>query len=307
MTRPGRRPLTALLTLAGLGLSACAATGPAAELEAPARIQPAPGERHLALGTRLLSANEPALAMRAFNASIALEGVSAEALTGAGIAAQRQGMLGTAREYLERARDLAPNSAIAQSNLGMVLLALGDHHGARTALRAAVGLSEDGGGAVLRRQLERAELAVAAMNASTRGDPAATQRVVRLGSDWFRLTEKPESDDGADAASALRPAPDAAAPGDADKPHEAGIGRRPAAGNQVAMTGSAVPAAPGTGMGTAGEIAVVVEAGTGRHAARGSAASSEVAPNPQAAAGPEAPAEQEMAALAKNEAADGAE
>ena len=108
MTRARRRGLlTGLLTVAALSVGACAAPGPVAELEAGPALSPAPRETYLALGARLLSANEPALAMRAFTASLSAEGITPEALTGAGIAAQRQGMLGAARQHLEHARTLA--------------------------------------------------------------------------------------------------------------------------------------------------------------------------------------------------------
>ena len=202
MTHPPRcRRPTVLLMLAALAVAGCAAAGPTANLRPAPKLQPASGETYLALGGRLLSANEPALAMRAFNTSLTVEGMTPEALTGAGISAHRQGLLGVARDYLAHARKLAPDSAIAHNNLGMVLLALRDYHGARTAFRSAMALSENGGDEALRDNLRRAELAIAAQDAGARQDPAATQRVVRLGSDMFRIAdiadEEPRSAEGA--------------------------------------------------------------------------------------------------------------
>lgn len=193
---PGRRrrlPRRALV-LAALFGGACAGPGPEAALEPPLRIEPAPEESYLSLGNRLLAANEPALAMRAFTRSISVEGLSAQALTGAGLAAQRQGMLGAARRHLERARDLVPDSAIAHNNLGVVLLMLEDYHGARTAFRSAVALSGGAEDEAFRRNLERAETALVALGGQGQDDPAATQSVVRLGSDAFRIVQRPESE-----------------------------------------------------------------------------------------------------------------
>lgn len=188
MTWMRRRGLpTGLLMLAGLAMSACAASDPATKSGSEA------GQRYLALGRELLAANEPALAMRAFTTSLGVEGISAPALTGAGIAAQRQGLLGAARDYFERARDVAPRSVVTHSNLGSVLLALKDYHGARAEFRSALMLSGDADQPALERQLARAELAIAERESTDRMDPAATQRVVRLGSDSFRLTEKTEN------------------------------------------------------------------------------------------------------------------
>lgn len=190
---PARRhgPATAVLMLAGFLCGACAAPSPDASLEAPTELRPAARETYLSLGNRLLAAKEPALAMKAFTRSITAEGLTPEALTGAGIAAQRQGLLSTARRYLVHARDMAPDSAIAHNNLGVVLLMLKDYDGARVAFRSALKLTGDENEEAIRRNLERAETALAARDEEAEADPAATQRVVRLGTSAFRLTEMP--------------------------------------------------------------------------------------------------------------------
>lgn len=180
-------PLTAVLMLAGALCGACVTTEPEARLKPPAEVGPAAGESYLALGNRLLSANEPALALKAFTRSISVEGLSAEALTGAGIAARQQGMLGAARRHFQHARDLAPDSAIAHNNLGVALFALKDYDGARAAFRSAVKLAGDEKNEAARRNLERAEAALAALEGEGAEEPAATQRVVRLGTDVFRI------------------------------------------------------------------------------------------------------------------------
>ncbi len=223
----------------------------------------------------------------AFTASLTAEGLSAEAFTGAGIAAQRQGMLGTAREYLEHARKLAPRSAIAHGNLGIVRLAQKDYHDARSAFRSAMALSDGDGDEALRRNLERAEMAIAARESGAADDPAATRRVVRLGSDSFRLTEKPGGGDNAETPAAagthpasagvtddasaartglVRTGADKTGAADGSGDEEAGPLMRPLSADKTAeSSGKAGPAGSeaADGMPATGVAAGAVEAGTG--------------------------------------------
>ena len=188
-----RRPLTAALVVSVLAGGACATPAVEASLEPTRELSPAPSETYLSLGNRLLEAREPALAMRAYSTSLAVEGPSVEAFTGAGIAARRQGMLRAARRYFELARDLAPRSAVAHGNLGVVLLELREYDAARTAFRAALAAGGDDN-EQLRRNLARAERGLAEQGGNF-GQPILSQRVVRLGSDEFRLTAQPESEE----------------------------------------------------------------------------------------------------------------
>lgn len=188
-----RRLLTATLTLSALVCAACTTPGAETALTPTPQVRPAQSESYLTLGNRLLAAREPALAMQAFTASMSVEGISAEALTGAGIAAQQQGMLGAARRYFEHGRDLAPESPIAHSNLGVVLFRLKEYDDARSAFRIALALS-GGDSEAVRRNFERAESALAALGEGHESDPALAQRVVRLGTDEFRLTALPETE-----------------------------------------------------------------------------------------------------------------
>lgn len=172
---------------------ACATPAIDASPEPPPRLSPAPSETYLSLGNQLLQVREPALAMRAYSSSLAVEGPSVEAFTGAGIAARQQGMLGAARRYFEYARDLAPRSAVAHNNLGVVLLELREYDAARAAFRAALAA---GGGddEQIRRNLARAERdAESAREGQVDAFEQArlAQRVVRLGKDEFRLTAQP--------------------------------------------------------------------------------------------------------------------
>ncbi len=194
-TRQRRRVLAGTVVLALL-VAGCADHQQALRMSpaGPARVQPAPGQSYLALGRQLLAGGEPALALEAFTASLSLEGLSAEAMTGAGIAAQQQGLLRSARRYFERARDLRPDSVIAHNNLGVVLFMLEEYYGARDEFRAAWRLSGEQS-EMARRNLDRAEEAIALIEAGEKLDPAYTYRVVRLGSDQFRLVKKPPAED----------------------------------------------------------------------------------------------------------------
>lgn len=174
--------LLAVTLLAG----ACGAQKGMFEREPAPQLRPEPGQSYLSLGKSLLVTDEPALAMRAFTASMSAEGVTPEAMTGAGIAARRQGLLTAARRYLEEARSLAPRSATVHNNLGVVLFELEDYHAARAAFRTAVELSGEENEAA-RENLARAEAAVTRQ--VPQADEPGAPRVVRLGTDRFRIVE----------------------------------------------------------------------------------------------------------------------
>ncbi len=193
-----RRRCAGLVVVSLLAAACMPQTGPM-DLEPAPQLQPGPGETYLSLGKSMLATNEPALAMRAFTASMSTEGMTAEAVTGAGIAARRQGLVTAARRYFEKARELAPRSATVHNNLGVVLFELEEYHAARSAFRTAMELSGEGDQAA-RENLLRAEAALA----RGRGEAAeypGTPRIVRLGTDRFRITEGtvPETEAEAEA------------------------------------------------------------------------------------------------------------
>ncbi len=213
----------AMLIVPALLCGACAgAQGGADFSSAPsAELRPGPSDSYLALGRRLLAADEPALALKAFNTSLGTEGVSAEGFAGAGIAARRQGLLGGARRNLVQAIELAPNSATAYNNLGVVLFDLKEYAAARSAFRAALELSGEAGqeanAGSARRNLKRVEVTLARLDEADPDASARTHRLVRLGTDEFRLTpaaEKPARDEAAlgepalDEAALEEPAPE---------------------------------------------------------------------------------------------------
>jgi Flp pilus assembly protein TadD len=149
----------------------------------------------LSQGNRLLAAREPELAMKAFLTSMNVEGISAQAMTGAGIAAQQQGLLTSARRYFEQARRLAPDSATAHNNLGVVLYMLKEYYPARNAFRTAYALS-DGRSEMAERNLNQAEVTIALLEGVPETDPAVSHEVIRLGTSEFRIMEAaaPEAD-----------------------------------------------------------------------------------------------------------------
>lgn len=102
---------------------------------------PAPGP-WLALGMRFLDEGDDLHAERAFIRSLRVEGPSAAAFTGAGIAASRQGLLTRAIRHFAHARELDPHYAAAHNNLGAALYAQGDYRGAERAFRAAYRVAE---------------------------------------------------------------------------------------------------------------------------------------------------------------------
>ncbi len=193
MRPPGRRGfLPAVLIVSGLLAGACTRPeGMAEGATAGAAVREAPAGQtnsYLSLGKRMLAAREPDLAMKAFLTSLRVDGIAAEAMTGAGIAAQQQGLLTSARRYFEQARELNPNSVIAHNNLGVVLYKLKEYYPARNAFRRAYALSS-GKSEMAERNLNRAEATIAQMEEAAKTDPAISHDVIRLGTSEFRLIE----------------------------------------------------------------------------------------------------------------------
>jgi Flp pilus assembly protein TadD len=189
------------LLFSGLVVGACVETetisisGAETLLEAPAAVEPRPSGTYLSLGKRLLAHREPDLAIRAFLISLNNEGLSAQAMTGAGIAYQQQGLLTVARSYLEQARQLAPNSVVVHNNLGVVLYQLKEYYPARDEFRSAFAIS-NGTSEMAERNLNRVEATIAASEMVPETDQAISHEVIRLGGGEFRLVKSatPETD-----------------------------------------------------------------------------------------------------------------
>lgn len=167
----------------------------ATTLATPENVKPKPAETYLSLGHRLLAAREPDLAMKAFLTSMNVEGISASAVTGAGIAFEQQGLLSGARRYFEQAVQLAPNSVIAHNNLGVALYRLREYYPARDEFRSAFALSS-GTSETAVRNLNRTEAMIAVLETSEDAEQPISHEVVNLGGGEFRLVEiaPPEAD-----------------------------------------------------------------------------------------------------------------
>ncbi|MCL5777107.1 tetratricopeptide repeat protein [Limibaculum sp. FT325] len=169
-------------------LGGCETKGPLAELESPTTLTREQGQSWYLLGVQLLATREPSQAERAFNRSIALEGMKAQTLTGLGIAAAQQGQLARARAHLEQARDLAPEDITVHNNLGVVLYDLGEYHAARQSFQTAFLLSS-GASEVAALNLAKAETAIALASEQDQPDPAISHRLQRVGASEYRLLE----------------------------------------------------------------------------------------------------------------------
>ena len=175
-----------------LGLGACAETSHLVESGlfaeagpfAPPAIEATDADTLIAQGTTLLRAGDHGRAYRHFIRALRTGDRTAEALTSAGLALEAQGQLTAARDFFERARSLAPGSATAHNNLGVVLYRLGDHAGARQAFRAAFAVSSG------RNGVAAANLRLAEAEIERRlelPEPGVTHRVERAGSSEYRL------------------------------------------------------------------------------------------------------------------------
>ena len=118
----------------------CQPAGPRVVLEPPNPL-PEPATTYLDLGINLLRTNQNDLARKAFIRSIRTEGATAEAFSGAGVAAERQNLLGEALKFFEKAHRLAPESVLTNNNLGAIHYRMGDYHAAKRAFQAAFAIS----------------------------------------------------------------------------------------------------------------------------------------------------------------------
>lgn len=166
--------------LLSLMLSACAPTGPFYEPAAPLPD----AEASMAEGRLLLRSGEYDLAYSAFITALRTGNNPAEALTGAGLALEAQGLLTRAREHFERAAEIAPGSDVAHNNLGVVHYRLGDYARARLSFRTAFAVSS-GQSAIAAANLRAAERALAARSAPV--ETGSGYSLQRVGSSEYRL------------------------------------------------------------------------------------------------------------------------
>ncbi len=190
------RPALGVMLGAMLVVSACNINlgVPLENAEAP---QPLPdtATSYLALGKQYLAVGDSDQAKAAFIRSLRIEGVTAQALTGAGLAAEQQGLLKEARTLFERARLEAPDSVMAHNNLGAVLFRLGEYHAAKQAFQAAFALSS-GQNRVAAHNLGLSELAIRRADADLVPFASLPHAVQRVGSGEYTLLDRAPATDG---------------------------------------------------------------------------------------------------------------
>ncbi|MEM9735446.1 MAG: tetratricopeptide repeat protein [Pseudomonadota bacterium] len=147
------------------------------------------GEETLAQARQYLRLGDEGQAERYFISSINRGGPSAEALSGLGLIAERQGLLAQATTYFEMALRLAPNSVVAHNNLGAVHYKRRRYHEARQSFRAAFALSS-GESDIAKHNLRLADAAVAEVDTALT-DIAYGHRVLRIGVHEYILAPKP--------------------------------------------------------------------------------------------------------------------
>ena len=91
----------------------------------------------LLVGHRLMAANEPELALKAYLRAAAEDGLRADVLSALGSANLSLGRLGQAEQLLRRAVELDPSFVPAQNNLGVVLMERGKVPEARVVFQQA--------------------------------------------------------------------------------------------------------------------------------------------------------------------------
>lgn len=155
------------------------------ELKVQERKVGSDAEKSIYNGRRALRFKDYAQAKKNFIASINQGGVTAQALTGIGLAEEGLGHLKDAERFLRLALRLAPDSIIAHNNLGVVLFRGGKYHEAQQAFQAAFAISS-GQNSIAEHNLRLANLAVAEIDANEAGTVEA-YRLSRIGSSEYLL------------------------------------------------------------------------------------------------------------------------
>ncbi len=182
-----RSTITGISMMAALSLIGACTNYPDAfaDLTIQERDVGADAEKSLYNGRRALRFKDYAQAKKNFIASINQGGVTAEALTGIGLAEEGLGHLKDAERFMRLALRLAPDSIMAHNNLGVVLFRGEKYHEAQQAFQAAFAISS-GENSIAEHNLRLANLAVAEIDANEAGAVEA-YRLSRIGSSEYLL------------------------------------------------------------------------------------------------------------------------
>jgi len=173
-----------------IGLAACGTTGGLGPSEASRNVPPGADKRGegvdgLLVGHRLMAANEPDLALKAYLRAAAEQGINADVLSALGSANLALGRLGQSEQLLRRALELDPTFVPALNNLGVALMEQGKAGEARVIFQQAYAL--DSGQSDSIRENLRGAIAKTAVSdyAEPQADP--TFSLVRRGQGSYVL------------------------------------------------------------------------------------------------------------------------
>lgn len=152
------RPLAiSALLIAAFSLTACGETGgfPLFKRQSHGIDPKGEGVDGLTVGHRLMAADEPELALKAYLRAAGEQGINADTLSAIGSANLALGRLGQAEQSLRRALEHDPAFVPALNNLGVVLMERGQVGEARAVFQRA--FAEDSGASdAIRDNLKRA-------------------------------------------------------------------------------------------------------------------------------------------------------
>lgn len=149
-------------------LAACGNTGGLGPSEATRNVPPGADRRGegvdgLLVGHRLLEANEPDLALKAYLRAASEQGINADVLSALGSANLALGRLGQSEQLLRRALELDPVFVPALNNLGVVLMERGQAGEARVVFQQAFALDSGQSDSIrqnLQSAIEKTEVSV---------------------------------------------------------------------------------------------------------------------------------------------------
>lgn len=143
----------------------------------------------LIVGHRLMEANEPELALKAYYRAATEQGINADVLSAIGSANLALGRLGQAEQVLRRALDEEPTFVPALNNLGCVLMEQGKAPEAKFVFQQAFAL-DSGKSDAIRENLKRA-IATSENSIYAAGEPekeaAPSYSLVRRGQGEYVL------------------------------------------------------------------------------------------------------------------------